>query len=168
MKADLVIGVDSSTTATKAIAWTTAGRPAAIGRAGHTVAQPRPGWHEQAADAWWSALTAALRAVAAQVDVRRVAGLAIAHQRETFVPVDAAGRPLRNAILWMDGRAAGLLPEIEAAIGAERFHQITGKRLSRNLTIAKILWLQRHEPHIGAAAAWYLDTHAYLVHRLTG
>lgn len=168
MKPDLVIGVDSSTTATKAIAWTTDGRPAAIGRAGHPVAQPRPGWHEQPADLWWSALVVALRAVAGQIDVRRVAGLAIAHQRETFVPMAAEGRPLRDAILWMDDRAAGLLPEIEAAIGAERFHQITGKRLSRNLTIAKIRWLQRHEPHICAAAAWYLDTHAYLVYRLTG
>jgi len=168
MKRDLVIGVDCSTTATKAIAWTATGEVAAAGRCDHAVAQPRPGWHEQAADQWWSALTAALRQVAAQVDVRRVAGLAIAHQRETFVPVDAAGRPLRDAILWLDDRAAGLLSEIEAAVGGDRFHQITGKRLSRNLTIAKIAWLQRHEPELCAAAAGYLDTHAYLVHRLTG
>lgn len=100
--------------------------------------------------------------------MRRVVGLAIAHQRETFVPVDDKGRPLRDAILWMDDRAAGILPEIEAAVGAARFHRITGKRLSRNLTIAKILWLQRHEPHVFGAARQYMDTHAYLVYRLTG
>ncbi|MEJ5200200.1 MAG: FGGY family carbohydrate kinase, partial [Anaerolineae bacterium] len=164
----LVIGIDCSTTATKAIAWTTDGRPAAVGRAEHTVAQPRPGWHEQSADQWWRALIVALRAIAEQIDVRRVAGLAIAHQRETFVPVDDEGRPLRDAILWMDDRAAGILPEIAAAVGADRFHRITGKRLSRNLTIAKILWLQRHEPHVFGAARQYMDTHAYLVYRLTG
>ncbi len=167
MKRDLVIGIDCSTTATKAIAWTTAGEVAAAGRGDHVVRQPAPGRHEQAADQWWSALMAALRQVAAQIDMRRVAGLAIAHQRETFVPVDAAGQPLCDAILWLDDRAAGLLPVIEAAVGGDRFHRITGKRLSRNLTIAKIAWLQRHEPELCAAAAWYLDTHAYLVHRLT-
>jgi xylulokinase len=168
MKPDLVIGVDCSTTATKAIAWSLDGQPVAAGRCDHAVAQPRPGWHEQSSADWWRALTAALREVAAQIDVRRVAGLAIAHQRETFVPVDAAGQPLRDAILWMDDRAATLLPEIEAAIGGDRFHHITGKRLSRNLTIAKIRWLAEHEPAIFAATRWHLDTHAYLVQRLTG
>jgi len=168
MKSDLVIGVDCSTTATKAIAWGLDGQPAAAGRCDHAVAQPRPGWHEQSADDWWRALFVALREVTAQVDARRVAGLAIAHQRETFVPVDAAGQPLRDAILWMDDRAATLLPEIEAAIGGDRFHRITGKRLSRNLTIAKIRWLRQHEPVVFPAARWHFDTHAYLVHRLTG
>ncbi len=168
MNHDLIIGIDSSTTATKAIAWSLDGRAVASGRCDHVVAQPRPGWHEQAADDWWLALTVALRAVTAQVDPRRIAGLAIAHQRETFVPVDTAGRPLIAAILWMDDRAASLLPEIETAIGGERFHRITGKRLSRNLTIAKICWLRRHEPRCFAATRWYLDTHAYLVHALTG
>ena len=168
MNRNLVIGIDCSTTATKAIAWHLDGQPAAASRRDHTVTQPRPGWHEQSAEAWWQALTAALREVTAQVDARRVAGLSIAHQRETFVPVDAAGRPLRDAILWLDDRAALLLPRLEAAIGGERFHCITGKRLSRNLTIAKIRWLAEHEPALFAATRWHLDTHAFLVQRLTG
>ena len=54
------------------------------------------------------------------------------------MPVDADGEPLRDAILWMDDQAAALLPEIEAAIAGDRFHQVTGKRLSRNLTIGEI------------------------------
>jgi len=168
MHRDLVIGIDCSTTATKAIAWAMNGAPVASARRAHVVAQPHPGWHEQAAGDWWAALAGALREISAQIDVRRVAGLSIAHQRETFVPVDAGGRALRDAILWMDDRAAPLLPEIEAAIGGDRFHQLTGKRLSRNLTIAKILWLRRNEPEVFAAARWYLDTHAYLALRLTG
>jgi xylulokinase len=168
MNPDLVIGIDCSTTATKAIAWTMDGAPVVGARREHAVSQPHPGWHEQPADEWWAALTGVLREIAAQIDVRRLAGLSIVHQRETFVPVDAAFRPLRDAILWMDDRAALLLPELEAAIGGDRFHRLTGKRLSRNLTIAKILWLRRHEPDVFAATRYYLDTHAYLVSRLTG
>ena len=54
MNGDLVIGIDSSTTAAKAIAWTSDGRAVAEGRAGITLANPRPGWFEQDVDDWWS------------------------------------------------------------------------------------------------------------------
>jgi xylulokinase len=48
-----VIGVDSSTTATKAIVWDHEGRAVAEGRAEFALALPRPGWHEQDAEDWW-------------------------------------------------------------------------------------------------------------------
>jgi xylulokinase len=106
--------------------------------------------------------------VCAQVDVRRLAGLSISHQRESFVPVDAALRPLRNAIPWMDARCRDLLPELEGRLGAEHFHQLTGRPLSSNLVVGKIEWLRRVEPEAYAGTRCYLDTHAFLVHRLTG
>ena len=42
MARELVIGIDSSTTATKAIAWDGTGAPVAEGRAAIPLAQPRP------------------------------------------------------------------------------------------------------------------------------
>ena len=63
MRRDLVIGIDCSTTATKAIAWAMDGAPVASARRAHVVAQPHPGWHEQAADDWWAALAGALREI---------------------------------------------------------------------------------------------------------
>ena len=71
-----------------------------------------------------------------------LAGLCIAPQRETFVPVNAAGEPLRNGIVWMDERCRPLLPALEHNLGAERFHRLTGKPLSVNLTIGKIAWMR--------------------------
>ena len=47
MSGDLVIGIDSSTTAAKAIAWTSDGRMVAEGRASIVLANPRPGWFER-------------------------------------------------------------------------------------------------------------------------
>jgi xylulokinase len=102
------------------------------------------------------------------VDMRRLAALCITPQRETFVPVDQTGQPLRNAILWMDERARPLLPWIEGAIGRERFHQITGKPLSGNLSVAKIAWLRQHEPQVFSDTARFLDVTAYLHHKLIG
>ncbi|MFN2286560.1 MAG: xylulokinase, partial [Anaerolineae bacterium] len=91
-----------------------------------------------------------------------------APQRETFVPVDKTGTPLRPAIVWMDERARDLLPAIEREYGAERIHCETGKPLSGNLTLGKIAWLREHEPDVFARTAKYLDVAAFLTYKLTG
>jgi len=168
MNADLVIGIDCSTTGVKAIAWDREGNAAAFGRSNLALLRPRSDWHEQNAEDWWRATTAALRQVAEQINPGRIAAISISHQRETFVPVDEKDQPLRNAILWMDERARPLIPGLRQKFGFERFHAITGKPLSGNLSIAKIAWLQEYEPEVVKQTAYYLDVHAYLVQRLIG
>src|SRR6266540_3850869 len=64
--ADLVIAVDSSTTACKAIVWDRAGRVVAEGRASFALLTPHPGWYEQHAADWWTAAVQALREAAAR------------------------------------------------------------------------------------------------------
>jgi sugar (pentulose or hexulose) kinase len=164
----LVIGVDSSTTACKAIAWDRTGQAVAEGRATYPLLQPRPNWYEQDAEAWWDGLRAALQTLLAQVDAARVDGLCITQQRESFVPVDETGRPLRNAILWLDERSRPQVAFLERQIGKERFHRITGKPLTTNPSVTKIAWLVEHEPELVARTNKFLDAHAFLVHQLTG
>jgi xylulokinase len=45
-----VIGIDCSTTATKAVVWDREGNAVAEGRASFTLSVPRPDWGEQDAD----------------------------------------------------------------------------------------------------------------------
>ena len=173
MTADpLLLGIDASTTACKAVLWDLSGWAVAEGRASLPMAKPRPLWHEQPATAWWTALVTAVRAALREADTAdvasRIAALCIAPQRETFVPVDAEGKPLRPALLWMDERCHALLPEIARDYGGERIHHETGKPLSANLSLGKIAWLRVHEPDLFARTARFLDVAGYLHHRLTG
>jgi len=62
---DLVIGVDASTTAVKAVVWDARGNCQAASRVTLPVEKPRPTWHEQPASAWWEATALALRQAAA-------------------------------------------------------------------------------------------------------
>ena len=55
MSSDLVLGLDSSTSACKAIVWDLQGKIIAEGRAALAVSMPHPGWHEQPAEDWWQA-----------------------------------------------------------------------------------------------------------------
>ncbi len=168
MQADLTVGVDCSTSSCKAMIWGPDGACIAHGRAPIKTITPHPLWHEQDADSWWIATTTAIKKATSGLDSARLAGMCITHQRETFVPVDAAGRPLRNALLWMDERAGALLPDLAARFGRERFHQATGKPLSGNLSVSKIAWLRDYEPDTYARTAQFLDVQAYLVGKLSG
>ncbi len=166
--ASLVIGLDCSTSACKAVVWDCHGNAIAKGACSLSLITPQPTWHEQSAESWWTATVQALRQAVSQVDSKWLRALCIAHQRETFVPVDEQGQPLTNGILWMDERARDLLPGLERSFGQQDFHRQTGKRLSVNLTIAKIAWLKEHQPDVFARTFKYLDVHSFLVHRLTG
>lgn len=168
MSKNLVIGIDSSTTATKAIAWDGEGRIVAEARAAIELTNPAPLFYEQDARDWWRSLCATLRELAGQIDMTRVAALGISNQRETFVPVDAQGEPLRPAILWLDERGredVGLLIE---KLGREQLLAITGKTPDPTPCLYAMHWLTRHEPELFAKAARFLDVHGFLVHRLTG
>ena len=88
---DIVIGLDSSTTATKAIAWKPDGAMAGQGRSPVSLLSPAHNWYEQDPEDWWRSACSALRELFQQVDPDAVAALAISNQRETFAPL-AAGR----------------------------------------------------------------------------
>ena len=95
MTPDLVVGVDSSTSATKAIAWTREGRAVAEGRASIRLDNPRPGQFEQDPADWWRSTATALASVTAEVGGERVAALAVSNQRETFALLRRDGTPVR-------------------------------------------------------------------------
>jgi sugar (pentulose or hexulose) kinase len=162
------IGLDASTTACKAVAWDAQGCQLAEGRAALEMITPGPDQYEQDALHWWQATCQALHAAIASLAPARLAGLSIAHQRETFVLTDANGSPLHNAILWLDERSRPYLPGLAQQLDLAAFHQRTGKPLSGNLAIGKLAWVHEHQPEVWAAARHLLDTHAFLAQRLTG
>lgn len=164
----LVIGIDSSTTACKAIAWDKQGRAVAEGRASYTLLQPEPSWHEQNAEDWWEGACKALRECAGQIDAQQIEAICITHQRESFVPVDSNGRPLRNAILWSDERSRAQVAAMEERFGRDALHRLTGKPPSMTQSLPKILWMLEYEPDILRSAHKLCDVHAFLVHRMTG
>ena len=164
MTRDLVVGVDCSTTASKAVVWDRDGRAVAQGRATFTTSSARPGWGEQNAEDWWTATREAIRRAAQSTDARRIAAIAITHQRETFACVTEDGRPLRPAMLWLDTRATAEVAEF----GSAEVHRVTGKPPNPTPAWYKLLWLRRHEPDTLRRSERVVDVQAYLVHRLTG
>lgn len=165
---DLVIGLDSSTSATKAIAWTREGLSVAEGRSPIPLASPAPDWYEQNPDDWWTSACAALRELLQRVSPGRIAAIGISAQRETFVPLAADGSPVRPAIVWMDRRCGDEVAWLSAQVGRDRIHEISGKPADLAPVAYRMAWMLRHEPEAYSRTAMFADVHGYLTWRLTG
>lgn len=163
----LVIAIDSSTTATKAIVVDAAGTVVAEGRSEIDLKHPRTSHYEHDPLQWWESTNAAVgTAVAAlnPADAARIAAMCMTHQRETFAPFAADGTPLRDGILWMDTRAADQI----ARFGSPAIHAKSGKPADTSSALFKLAWLKENEPDTVPSADKVVEVHGYLVYRLTG
>ncbi|MDV5149677.1 FGGY family carbohydrate kinase [Streptomyces sp. SBC-4] len=167
----VVIGVDSSTQSTKAVAVDAeTGELLAVGRAPHTVTGTG-GARESDPEEWWTALVAAVRAAVrdAGVPAGSVTGIAVAGQQHGLVALGADGRPLRPALLWNDTRSAPQAAALAAGLGGPKsWLERTGSVPVASMTAAKWQWLREHEPAHAAATAGVRLPHDYLTERLTG
>jgi xylulokinase len=166
----LVLGIDVSTTATKAILVDPAGAVRGIGTAEYGVSMPRPLWSEQEPGEWWDAAQSAVRAAlaAAGTSGAEVETVGLSGQMHGAVLLDAAGAVLRPAILWNDQRTAAECDEIRALVGPARLIEVTGNDAITGFTAPKLLWVRRHEPETWARVAHVLLPKDYVRYRLTG
>jgi xylulokinase len=163
--------LDLGTTSLKAALISDEGKPLAVYTSEYTPHTPHPDWAEMPPEDYWRAAVEGTQAVLKQtnVDPHTVVGVGFSSQGQTFVPINSAGRPLYNAIVWVDNRAQGIAHEWEAAwLSCERFYQISGYPwIPAVLTVFKVAWLARHAPD--AHQAWkFLLLPDYLIYRLTG
>jgi xylulokinase len=166
----LILTLDASTTAAKAIAWHARGVAVAEGREPIDLDNPEPDGYEQDPEEWWSASRAAIRAAVRLLGPRsaEVRAIVVTHQRETIAVTDAAGTPLCPALVWMDARCRAQVKRAVMHLGAERIHRISGKPPCTTPSLYKVMWLLDAHPEIRERHPRVLDVHAFLVQRLTG
>ena len=164
----MFIGLDSSTTSAKAVAWDSSGRAAGEGRRDIPLSNPAPGRYEQDPAEWWNSAVAAFRELGAAVDLKRAAAVAISNQRETVGFFSRDGEAVHPAIVWLDERCADAVDSFAAEVGAERIHEITGKHPDITPVVYRLAWLRNNAPEVLEKTAVFADAQAALVFRLAG
>ncbi len=166
-----VIGIDGGTESLRAHVFDLSGRSRGVARGTYETRFPEPGRAEQDPEDWWRACGEAVRGAvaAAGVPPSDIVALAADTTSCTVVALDAAGRPLRPCLLWMDVRAHAEAAEV-AASGDPALRVNGGGRgpVSPEWMIPKALWLMRHEAQLFAAAAMVGEYQDFLNLRLTG
>jgi xylulokinase len=164
------LGIDISTTSSKALLIDDLGKVVAVAASAHTLQTPKPLWSEQNPLEWWEAVTTSIRAVLKQagIDSEGIAAIGLTGQMHGLVLLDGAGQVLRPAILWNDQRTQSQCDEIHRQVGKERFIQISGNAALTGFTAPKILWVAQNEPEVYARVRHVLLPKDTIRYRLTG
>lgn len=164
------LGVDSSTTATKALLMNGDGAVVAVGRSDYGFETPHPLWSEQSPHLWWAATVAAINAAlrTAGIDGGSVGAVGLTGQMHGLVLLDETGEVLRPSILWNDQRTQAECDEIRERVGRRRLIDTTGNDALTGFTAPKILWVRNHEPELFDRVAHVLLPKDYVRFRLTG
>jgi FGGY-family pentulose kinase len=164
-----VLGIDMGTESVRAGLFDLTGKPLALKATTYKLYHPRPGWAEQSPDEWWAALVHSVRAVIeqAQVTSDEITGLSYDCTTSTVVALDAANRPIRPALLWMDVRAADQARRIAESHHPARKYNGYGP-VSAEWFPCKALWLKEQEPNTYRQATHLVECTDWLTFMLTG
>jgi xylulokinase len=166
----LVLGIDSSTTATKAILVDEKGTVVATSAASYGYETPQPLWSEQSPDLWWEGATESIKRVLEESGAlpEEIECVGLTGQMHGSVLLDAEGDVIRPAILWNDQRTGPECDEIRRRVGRQRLIEITGNDALTGFTAPKLLWVQSHEPENWARVRHVLLPKDFVRLRLTG
>lgn len=164
------LGVDSSTTATKALLMDAEGSIVATGRSEYDFDTPKPLWSEQSPELWWQATVVAINQaiMAGGISPVNVRGIGLTGQMHGLVMLDGNGDVLRPSILWNDQRTQAECDEIRNRIGRSKLIATTGNDALTGFTAPKILWVKNHEPEVFDRTEHVLLPKDYVRYRLTG
>ncbi len=166
-----LLGLDIGTTAVKAGLFADDGRLLAAAGEEYRLLTPAPDRTELDPERYWAAIRAAVgRAIAAAgVAGASVGAVAVSSQGETVIPVDADGRPVGPAIVWLDNRATAEARSLEEHFGTDRIYDVTGvPAVFPTWTACKLLWWRTHDPALFAHADRFLLVEDFILQRLTG
>ncbi len=164
------IGINSSTTATKALLMDEAGEVIAVASSEYGFETPYPMWSEQDPNLWWTATVKSVRQVLSDSDISgsQIKGIGLTGQMHGLVILDKEGKVLRPSILWNDQRTGDQCDKIRARLGKEKLIQITGNDALTGFTAPKILWVHDQEPEIYRQINHILLPKDYVQFKLTG
>ncbi len=161
-------GIDIGTSGVKIVIADEYGTVRASANRPLEVSRPRIYWSEQHPDLWWEAVVDCLDELAAGHPelTAQCAGIGLSGQMLGAVLIDRDDRPVRDCILWNDGRATeesrillAAVPEIGRRVGCNP---------NPGFVAPKLLWLARNEPNVLDRTDCLLLPKDYVRLKLTG
>lgn len=135
---------------------------------GYSLQFPRTGWVEQNPDDWWSAVVKTIHKLGAGHDLRAVGSISISSQAPTLLALDAAMKPVRPAIIWMDRRATPQAEALGAGYPGHAYFAARGNRADPFFLAPKIAWMRTFEPDLFSRTAVFAQINGYINFQLSG
>jgi glycerol kinase len=170
-----ILAIDQGTTSSRAILFSTEGKPVGVAQQEFPQHFPEDGWVEHdPEDIWHSTLSVCQEVMKENsVSAEQIVGIGITNQRETTIVWDRhTGDPVYNAIVWQDRRTAEYCEELQAEGLEPWVTDKTGLLLDPYFSSTKLKWILDHVPGVreraraGDLLFGTVDT--FLLWRLTG
>jgi xylulokinase len=165
-----VIGCDVGSQGTNAALYAADGALVATAYETYPLSFPHPTWAEQDADDWTAAVGRACRRLVAECPggPAAIRGLSFGSQLDGLVAVDAAGAPVRPAMIWMDRRAEAQAAALASRIDPETFYRAVGANLDSSHAVFKALWIRDEEPDAWKRAVTIMPPGSYVARHVSG
>jgi sugar (pentulose or hexulose) kinase len=165
-----ILGIDVGTSVIKSIVFDLEGNERAVSSKENILLHPAPTWVEQDMTAVWRAVAATVREVIAGSGClpEEIAAIGVTGQGDGTWLVDDSGQPVRNAILWMDGRTGEMVRDAHNHGLSEAVFAITGTALNTSNQALQLRWLAANEPTVLAKAHAALRAKDWIFFNLTG
>ena len=163
------VGVDGGTESLRAAVFDARGTVLGSATTAYKTTFPKPSWAEQNPEDWWQALGSSVNAAvsSSRIQPSEIAAICLDTTCCSVVALDATGRHVRPALIWMDIRASQEAMRISSC-GDEALRLNGYGSVSAEWMAAKALWLLENEPANFERAKFVCEYQDYLNHRLTG
>lgn len=165
-----LLGIDIGTSSCKVAIFDAEGKVVIQHSADYPLYYPAEGWVEQDPDEWWQAITISICYCLEHSKVKsdEIAGIGIAGQGWSAIPVDRDGNSLRKTPIWLDIRAREVMKEYKSQVTEEEIFELSGNAWSASYTTPKLLWYKKNEPELFEKTYKFLQSNSYIALRLTG
>jgi xylulokinase len=167
----MIIGLDLGTTALKVAIFDGEGTLLGVSTQEYPLITEKAAWVEADPEIYWDSLKAGLADLKTQVRFlpEQVRSLAMSAQGETLFFVDANGKALRNAIVWMDNRAHAEAEALRARFSDKTCYEVTGQvSFEPCWPASKVLWVKNNESELFQKTDKILLIEDYFIYRMTG
>jgi xylulokinase len=141
------LAFDIGTTGTKAVLLDEEQTVLANAYRGYETTRGQNGEVEQNSLDWWQAVLETTRVLSSHSAFSSIGSIAITGQMQNVTLLDETGKPLRPTILYSDSRAQAEAQEVIARLGVDEPYTKTGNEQDSSSLLAKLCWLNHHEPH---------------------
>lgn len=150
MTEQFLVGLDVGTSVVKAVVFDLSGRERGVASRRSAVKSPQIGWSEVSLAETWSATADTLREAiaAAAISPAQIVAVGVTGAMVGAWLIDEHGQPIRDAILWNDGRTQAFIEGLIAqrpTLMADIFAH-SGSVMQQGCTLPVLRWLMEHEP----------------------
>ncbi|RZJ49558.1 MAG: carbohydrate kinase [Flavobacterium sp.] len=159
------IGIDIGTTATKAVCFDITGNVIKEISHGYAMHHPKPDWSIQYPQEILDTVLQCITEITKDIHPEFIS---FSSAMQSIIAIDETGKPLTDAILWADSRAAAIADELKNTEKGKVFYKKTGIPIHPFSPMTKIAWFKEFDNEIFSKTYKFISIKEYVWHHLTG